>query len=194
MTVSFYGNIFLTDESPRFAVPSVSTFELYQLPEDHFLKVYNPHGVIWRKAAAIPMALWNLILAVYHLVSAVFEKKGHGQWRLAHAKKDLQASLGYLITLFNDKKGSYLVVKVAAERLCLNFIEEKIVFVVTDFLCCFKPRDEFIKNFSASREIRMMQLLKTYNFRATFKGRTLMYKHNGLRMQPIPIVEEPTDA
>jgi hypothetical protein len=94
---------------------------------------YTPKGYIQRKIVAIPAALWaGIVKSIYHLAKVVFygiPKACIGESRHIKADvyriaRDMEEALGWLVTLFNDKRGSYLIQESLFQKECYNYFEE----------------------------------------------------------------------
>ena len=92
---------------------------------------YNPEKWIQRKFVAIPAALYaGVVKSVCHLAIAFFHciPKGpfnrHFNADIFRIARDMEEALGWLITFFNDKSGSYLVQESLFQKECYNSFEE----------------------------------------------------------------------
>lgn len=88
--------------------------KLLSLPYEQYKKDYKEDQWISRKIKAIPKALSSgIVKSIGHVLAATFlailgDTKGSKAYIFSSAR-DLEESIGWLFTLFDDTKGSYLV-------------------------------------------------------------------------------------
>lgn len=113
-------------EHPRYSYGDVSYRD--------FCKEYTPNKVAARKIFAIPCALFTgLIKSIAHLTIAIFcgmneifsKDRRLFKTNLFHAGRDCQEALGYLVTLFNERKGAYLIEQSHFHHSCYFYFFDK---------------------------------------------------------------------
>ncbi len=103
-------------------------------------------GSIRRKFTALPLCLVHLVKAVCHYVKMFFEIPRSLYYRdlryskveFYHSLRCVQASLGFLLILFHDKCGSFLVGESMFQRSCYNDFEKTHGWVPSLTLGAFK--------------------------------------------------------
>lgn len=92
---------------------------------------YVPSGWLGRKIVALPHAAWSgIVKSTYHLAKAVFvgipkaffDKGEYFQVQCYHIARDFEASLGWLITMINDKFGCYLIEESDFQKGCYDVL------------------------------------------------------------------------
>lgn len=99
------------------------TTECLELSCESYNKIYQPDYWITRKCVAIPKALiLSTIKPICHLVKAVSSTVSgdyqRGKANFFSARRDFKESWGWLVTLVDDKKGSYLVTSACFMKHC----------------------------------------------------------------------------
>ena len=92
-----------------------------------FTENYQAVGLSSRKLKAIPNAFYNGILkTIYHIANVILVKNYVNNKECLRAMafyvlRDLTSSVGWIVTLFNDKFGQYLVQKSEFHISCYDF-------------------------------------------------------------------------
>lgn len=91
-------------------------FAIVNLEFENFGKYYTPQGWCIRKFIALPCAIWSgLVKTIYHLTKAIFigifkarlDGGAYFQSQLYSTGRDLQESMGWVLSIFSDKYGQY---------------------------------------------------------------------------------------
>jgi hypothetical protein len=97
-------------------------------------KKYESRCYLQRKIRAIPAALLTgTIHVIYHLAKAVLYgipkaclgEGRHFKANIYRLTRDMEEALGWLVTLFDDKRGSYLVQESLFHKECYHYFEKK---------------------------------------------------------------------
>ncbi len=137
-----------------------------------FCKEYSEEKWMLRKVIAIPYALLTGILrTIYDLIVAVLKLRQDFQSsKLAcyRAARDLQEGAGWLVTLFNDKYGSYLIQKSYFHRQCYDSIEAALPKDKPDVPPIPKrptaiSLQAFIEKYSKASAVQRERLIQSYH-------------------------------
>src|SRR3569832_2034424 len=124
---------------------------------------YEPKGYELRKIVAIPAALFaGVVKSVYHLAKAFFlacrGESIHANANAYRVARDMEEALGWLITLFNDKKGSYLVQESLFQKACYSHIEK--AQEKTVFFSCWEINGVEIPHYYEAERITLLEFRK----------------------------------
>jgi len=97
-----------------------------------FSEKYSDNGWESRKIIALPAMLWTgIIMSLYHLTNAILQKRENERSaQINHYlfKRNLQEGYGWLITLINDKQGSYEVQESQFHKICYDKFVERLSY------------------------------------------------------------------
>lgn len=100
------------------------SFDYGQVSLADFSKRYSTYELSSRKIQAIPkMLIAGLIKTTYHLATIILFSYGYCEHKIKvyNLLRDFEEAFGHLITLFNDRIGSYLVQRSLFHKECYNF-------------------------------------------------------------------------
>lgn len=115
---------------------------------------YQPKKVAFRKIIAIPMAFFaGLIKTIYHLACAILlgirdaiKRKGNGfRANIYKISCDFKEAAGYVVTLFNDRRGSYIIQKSTFNKICsdafqaTSIAEQKLIRAISEQATMSRP-------------------------------------------------------
>ncbi|MFA6915360.1 MAG: hypothetical protein WC222_03105 [Parachlamydiales bacterium] len=139
---------------------------------------YQSKGSTQRKIVAIPLAIFSgLVKSIYHLAKAIFYGIpraciGDGSHFFANIyrfTRNLEEALGWIVTLFNDKRGSYLIQESLFHNACYSYFEEQLMRSVSGSIS-YKSHFSFtlvngveIPYFMEAREITLLNFSEMGN-------------------------------